>query len=151
MKEACGLSCECGSSCCRAFGQSPVWANEIIQFLFLSQSLLLTHSLLYLLFNQKLKSIDPSLRQVSIPRSPFYLSEIPSLAMTQSFLANGIHLIGSIPLSTSEEVFTTLSEALPGRLFSIPDGETGDRCNFIVWERFRFPVESPAFRHFFEI
>lgn len=62
--------------------------------------------------------------------------------MTQSFLANGIHLVGSIPLSTSEEVFTTLSEALPGRLFSIPDGETGDRCNFIAWERFRFPVET---------
>ncbi|KAJ5263156.1 hypothetical protein N7478_010761 [Penicillium angulare] len=62
--------------------------------------------------------------------------------MTRSDLANGVHLVGSIPLLTSEEVFTTLSEALPGRLFSIPDGETGDRSNFIAWERFRFPVET---------
>ncbi|KAJ5934454.1 hypothetical protein N7466_004001 [Penicillium verhagenii] len=62
--------------------------------------------------------------------------------MAASVHARGVHFVGSIPLSTSEEVFTTLSEALPGRLFSIPDGETGDRCNFIGWERLRFPVET---------
>jgi methionine synthase II (cobalamin-independent) len=62
--------------------------------------------------------------------------------MTHSNLNNGVHLVGNIPLSTNEEVFTTLSEALSGRLFSIPDGETGDRSNFIAWERFRFPVET---------
>ena len=60
--------------------------------------------------------------------------------MTQSCV-HGVHFIGSVPLSTNEEVFKTLSEALPGRLFSIPDGETGDRDNFIRWEALRFPPE----------
>ncbi|KAJ5114044.1 hypothetical protein N7456_002578 [Penicillium angulare] len=61
--------------------------------------------------------------------------------MTES-LACGVHFVGSVPLSTSEEVFTTLSGALPGRLFSIPDGETRDRENYIGWECALFPVEA---------
>jgi len=40
-------------------------------------------------------------------------------------------LLGSVPLSSNEEVFTTLSSALGSKLQRIPDGETGPRLNFI--------------------
>lgn len=43
-------------------------------------------------------------------------------------------LIGSIPLSSAEEVFLTAAAALPGRLQFIPDGETGIRSNYIAWQ-----------------
>ncbi|KAK4631726.1 hypothetical protein CLAFUW4_02893 [Fulvia fulva] len=47
----------------------------------------------------------------------------------------GIHLVGSIPLPTTKEVFTTITRALPnGLLTRIPDGEVGERCNFITWQ-----------------
>ncbi|KAJ5648331.1 hypothetical protein N7490_004703 [Penicillium lividum] len=62
--------------------------------------------------------------------------------MAELSLPNGVHLVGSIPLSDSLEVFKTLSAELPGRLLSIPDGETGDRFNYIGWECLRFPVET---------
>ncbi|CAF9905457.1 MAG: hypothetical protein GOMPHAMPRED_003191 [Gomphillus americanus] len=39
--------------------------------------------------------------------------------------------LGSIPLSSNEEVFATISTALNGRVKQIPDGETGPRANFI--------------------
>lgn len=60
----------------------------------------------------------------------------------QSSLAAGVHFVGSLPLSTSEEVLTTLCAAVPGRLVSIPDGETGERDTYIAWERLRFPLET---------
>lgn len=62
--------------------------------------------------------------------------------MDQSYPSGGVHFVGSVPLSSSEEVFTKLSQALPNRLASIPDGETGDRNNYIGWERERFPRET---------
>ncbi|KAL3459050.1 hypothetical protein BJX64DRAFT_208039 [Aspergillus heterothallicus] len=58
----------------------------------------------------------------------------------------GVLLVGSIPLSSTDEVFTKVSAALPDRLYSIPDGETGIRGNYIGWERVCFPKES--LRHF---
>lgn len=51
-------------------------------------------------------------------------------------------LVGSIPLSSTEEVFTTATTALPSRIHSIPDGETGDRNNYIGWQLSRFPKET---------
>ena len=54
----------------------------------------------------------------------------------------GVLMVGSVPLSSSREVFTKLCEALPGRLYSIPDGETGDRWNFIGWQLPLFPLET---------
>lgn len=53
----------------------------------------------------------------------------------------GAHLVGSVPLSNSEEVFRTASSILGGRLRRIPDGETGERSDWIVWQ---FPVFSRA-------
>ncbi|KAL3484939.1 hypothetical protein BJX62DRAFT_248051 [Aspergillus germanicus] len=55
---------------------------------------------------------------------------------------SGVHLVGSIPLPSTDAVFQKLTCTLPSRLSSIPDGETGSRLNFIVWERSRFPPET---------
>ena len=57
----------------------------------------------------------------------------------------GVHFVGSVPLSSTEEVFTKLCKALPGRLVTIPDGETGTRGNYIGWELERFPKETHEF------
>jgi hypothetical protein len=46
----------------------------------------------------------------------------------------GVHLNGSVPLTNSEEVFRTASSILGGRLRRIPDGETGERSNWIGWQ-----------------
>lgn len=63
-------------------------------------------------------------------------------SMTGPTLASGVLLVGSIPLSSNEEVFTKLCNALPGRMVAITDGETGTRSNYIGWETQRFPKET---------
>ncbi|KAK4506002.1 hypothetical protein PRZ48_003967 [Zasmidium cellare] len=45
-----------------------------------------------------------------------------------------VHLVGSIPLSNTEEVLRTVSQTLPNRLRRIPDGETGERNYFVKWQ-----------------
>jgi hypothetical protein len=44
-----------------------------------------------------------------------------------------VHLVGSVPLRDAREVFTTVSGALGQRLKRIPDGETGERSDWITW------------------
>ena len=44
-----------------------------------------------------------------------------------------VHLVGSVPLRDAREVFTTVSAALGPRLKRIPDGETGERSDWITW------------------
>ncbi|GKZ34997.1 hypothetical protein AbraIFM66950_005436, partial [Aspergillus brasiliensis] len=61
---------------------------------------------------------------------------------SESSLPSGVLLLGSIPLSSTEEVFNKIPAALPGRLFSIPDGETGIRDNYIRWQVDCFPKET---------
>ncbi|KAL9086878.1 MAG: hypothetical protein Q9165_006884 [Trypethelium subeluteriae] len=51
----------------------------------------------------------------------------------------GVHLVGSIPLSSTEEVFTKICQEIPSRLQTLPDGETGDRYRFVDWQTFVFP------------
>ena len=48
-------------------------------------------------------------------------------------LMRHIHLVGSVPLADAHEVFATVSEALGPYLKRIPDGETGDRSDWITW------------------
>jgi hypothetical protein len=43
-----------------------------------------------------------------------------------------VHLVGSVPLADATTVFTTASEALGPRLKRIPDGETGERSDWIA-------------------
>jgi hypothetical protein len=45
------------------------------------------------------------------------------------------HLIGSVPLATTEEVFRHLSAELGPLLVRMPDGETGERRRWIYWQR----------------
>src|SRR5205085_12002619 len=46
----------------------------------------------------------------------------------------GVHLVGSVPLQSAEEVFRTSSSPLGERLRRIPDGETGTRSDWIGWQ-----------------
>ena len=45
------------------------------------------------------------------------------------------HLIGSVPLATTEDVFRRLSAALGPVLSRMPDGETGERRRWVYWQR----------------
>ena len=55
------------------------------------------------------------------------------------FVPLGVHLVGSVPLTTAAEVFSTLGAGLGDRLRRLPDGETGPRADWIVWQ---YPVLS---------
>jgi len=62
----------------------------------------------------------------------------------------GVHLVGSVPLRSADEVFRTLGERLGERVRRLPDGETGPRADWIVWQypvlssRPQFEVAPPA-------
>ena len=64
--------------------------------------------------------------------------------ITPATLPHGVHLVGSIPLSNTEEVFRTASSILGDRLVRLPDGETGERSGWITWQ-YRFLVSNPQF------
>jgi len=55
-----------------------------------------------------------------------------------------VHLVGSVPLASAHDVFTTVSAALGDRLKRIPDGETGERINWVFWQEALF-ANHPAF------
>ena len=42
-----------------------------------------------------------------------------------------VHIVGSVPMSNAEQVFTELSAALGPHLKRLPDGETGERLNWV--------------------
>jgi hypothetical protein len=45
-----------------------------------------------------------------------------------------VHLVGSVPLADAETVFRTVAESLGPTVRRIPDGETGVRDNWVVWQ-----------------
>jgi hypothetical protein len=47
--------------------------------------------------------------------------------------ARSLLVVGSVPLSSSEDVFRFLSKEIGDLVAQIPDGETGERSNFIIW------------------
>ena len=55
-----------------------------------------------------------------------------------------VHLVGSVPMASAEEVFETVSAALGPRLKRLPDGETGARGDWITWLEPAF-AQHPAF------
>jgi hypothetical protein len=55
-----------------------------------------------------------------------------------------VHLIGSVPLADAGEVFSTVGAALGPFLRYLPDGETGDRLDWITWLEPVF-ARHPAF------
>ncbi|MEY2582169.1 MAG: hypothetical protein QOE09_2018 [Ilumatobacteraceae bacterium] len=46
----------------------------------------------------------------------------------------GVHLVGSVPLDSSEAVFRATAAALGPWMARFPDGETGTRTNWIEWQ-----------------
>src|SRR5438094_9382112 len=46
----------------------------------------------------------------------------------------GVHLVGSVPLASAEVVFRTVAGEIGDRLRRIPDGETGPRSDWLVWQ-----------------
>jgi hypothetical protein len=54
-------------------------------------------------------------------------------AVAQS-VASGAHLVGSVPLASSEAVFRAIAAEIGDRVRRIPDGETGPRSDWIVWQ-----------------
>lgn len=54
-----------------------------------------------------------------------------------------LHLIGSIPLDSSEQVFRRLAETLGPYLRCIPDGETGERARWVYFQR-QMLLDHPA-------
>ena len=59
--------------------------------------------------------------------------------MISANLPLGAHLVGSVPLANAEEVFRLVGRELGDRVRRIPDGETGPRADWIVWQ---YPVLS---------
>ncbi len=59
-------------------------------------------------------------------------------------MSHQVHLVGSVPLPDARAVFSTVSAALGPHLKSIPDGETGERLDWITWLEPVF-ARHPAF------
>lgn len=49
-------------------------------------------------------------------------------------MSRNVHLVGSVPLRSAEEVFRAASRILGARASRLPDGETGVRKNWINWQ-----------------
>ena len=45
-----------------------------------------------------------------------------------------VYLVGSVPLANTEQVFSIVADKLGGVIHRIPDGETGERTNWIRWQ-----------------
>lgn len=48
-------------------------------------------------------------------------------------MLRNVHLVGSVPLASARDVFADVSAALGSHLKRIPDGETGERSDWITW------------------
>jgi hypothetical protein len=55
-----------------------------------------------------------------------------------------IYLVGSVPMQNAEQVFASIGAAFGPRIKRIPDGETGDRSDWITWLEPAF-ADNPAF------
>jgi len=58
--------------------------------------------------------------------------------------ARNVYLVGSVPMTDAATVFETVSAALGPYLRSLPDGETGERLDWITWLEPVF-ADHPAF------
>src|SRR5262249_22046090 len=62
----------------------------------------------------------------------------------EAHVGRNVHLVGSVPMANAQEVFKTVSAALGPRLRRLPDGETGERSDWITWLEPAF-ADNPAF------
>ena len=49
-------------------------------------------------------------------------------------LKQTVHLVGSMPLDSADDVLKLSADLLADRLLRLPDGETGERKNWITWQ-----------------
>lgn len=56
----------------------------------------------------------------------------------------GIHLTGSLPLNNAEDVFNFIGSTLQPWVLRVPDGETGERTNWVLTQSKHF-FDNPAF------
>ena len=54
--------------------------------------------------------------------------------MTDTQIAEGAHLVGSVSLADSDAVFKAAAKVLGSHLKRIPDGETGPRGQWAYWQ-----------------
>ncbi len=59
-------------------------------------------------------------------------------------MSRNVYLVGSVPMASAGEVFEKVSSALGTRIKRLPDGETGERGDWISWLEPVFS-EHPAF------
>jgi hypothetical protein len=59
-------------------------------------------------------------------------------------VSRNVYLVGSVPMANAEDVFEAVSAALGSRIKRIPDGETGERGDWITWLEPVF-ADNPAF------
>jgi hypothetical protein len=59
-------------------------------------------------------------------------------------MSRNVYLVGSVPMASAGEVFEKVSAALGTRIKRLPDGETGERGDWISWLEPVFS-ENPAF------
>jgi SAM-dependent methyltransferase len=76
-------------------------------------------------------------KQAGAPVATLPLDDAPDRA--EGYVPVGIHLVGSVPLGSAEEVFREVAEEVGDRLRRMPDGETGPRADWILWQ---YPVFS---------
>ena len=60
-------------------------------------------------------------------------------------MARNVHLVGSVPMANPQKVFETVSAVLGPRIKRLPDGETGERADWITWLEPVFAAH-PAFQ-----
>lgn len=65
--------------------------------------------------------------------------------MPQFIHPKWVLLVGSLPVPSNEDAFKLLCQTIPGRLASIPDGETGNRHKWVGWQCDVFPQETLKF------
>ena len=65
--------------------------------------------------------------------------------MTGSSACSTVHLVGSAPFATAEEMFRAAEAHLGPHLKRLPDGEVGERDSWIKWQHARIG-QSPQFR-----
>src|SRR5262245_809954 len=59
-------------------------------------------------------------------------------------MSTSVHVVGSVPLASAGDVFETVGAALGPYLKRVPDGETGERLDWITWLEPIF-AQHPAF------
>ncbi len=70
--------------------------------------------------------------EIAVLHSAFFQQE--QLYVEVSMSGPGVHLCGSIPLADTAAVFEQVATRLGRHISRIPDGETGERDNWVVWQ-----------------